>query len=209
MKIQIAGDIPKELMEELQKDKPSDEASYWAKPRCKHCHGTGTLGQVTTRDKQNNMSVREELCVCASRGYKKWQREWLEARTPKKTVSSKGNGEKELSEEERYDLVRDRVEKLQDSERAFISEMGGIEQRIVSLPQHAVIAGFEEQIKADQEDRVVAQRALDEAYTDLEQRRLSVEWLERQLKEKKREIARREQNVLPVLSREVDRLAMV
>lgn len=200
MKINISGDIPKHLMEEMQKDKPSNEASFWAKSGCKHCHGRGVTGTISTRDKNANVFTSEALCICAHKSYKKWQEEWLEARKPKR--AAKGNGKKQPSEKERYEHVKPRIDNLQDSQIALISEIRSLDDKINSLDHHEVIADLKDQLESQRLEQVVAQKALNSSKIDLDRLLLAVGWIERQLKEKRAEINHEQNKVIPKLSRQ-------
>jgi hypothetical protein len=131
-------------MEEMQKDKPSAESSYWAKESCKYCHGRGVIGGVTRSVGNGNTIKQGQLCVCAQRNWKKWQEGWLEARKPKRSDSKK-----ELTEEERFQLVRPRLEKIDERIAVLQSEMAVLDVRISEMPQHGVISGFGEQLHTE------------------------------------------------------------
>lgn len=177
MRVQIEGTIPKHLMEEMQKDKPSAESSYWAKPSCKFCHGRGVIGSVTTVEGDNNLIKQGQLCVCAQRNWKKWQVGWLEARKPK---PSNGKKEKETTEEERFELVRPRLEKIDDRVLALQSEIAALNVRIEEMPQHDVISGFleqlhEEQLKLEEIEDEMEKHSIDRDRAGKEADRLSRE----------------------------------
>jgi chromosome segregation ATPase len=145
MKIKISGAIPKHLMEEMQKDKPSDEASYWAKPGCKHCHGQGEVGTLTTNVGNNNKVSSRLLCVCAARKWKAWQLDWLENRQNKKS-ESRDNGSGRESLEESFELVRPRLERIDDNIHSLKSEILSLTDRINSLPHHKTLKGVNDRI---------------------------------------------------------------
>lgn len=146
MKVQISGDIPQHLMEELQKDKPSSDASYWAKPGCKHCHGRGEVGTVTRVVGDNNKIKNSMLCVCVSRRWKQWQDDWLEKHSSHK---SNGNGKEpvETTEEERLKQVQPRLEKIDETIHALKSEILGLTDKIESMPHHSTIAELQNKIQ--------------------------------------------------------------
>lgn len=146
MKMEIAGSIPKHLMEEMQKDKPSSDAKFWAKPGCKHCQGSGMVGTIT-RPAGENRITSPMLCNCASRRWQKWQEEWMDARKP----APKGNGKTkpEPTEKERLEAVMPRLERIDDKMHSLLSEVLGLSDRINSMPQHEVISDLEGQLTGE------------------------------------------------------------
>jgi predicted nucleic acid-binding Zn-ribbon protein len=201
MTIQITGDIPKHLMEEMQKDKPSNESSFWAKDNCKHCHGRGVIGTTRSKDKDGNVFVSDNLCICAHRSYKKWQEKWLEDRKSKKVSASNGDKKRELSEEERYKQVQSKLSRLCEVKSALESEIFGLDSKYFSLPHHAELVSIAEKINSEQAKINVAKCELTTAVDSLDVLKLAVRQLEGQVKDKKREVARREREVLPRLNK--------
>ena len=182
MKIQIKGNIPQHLMEEMQKDKPSDEASYWAKSGCKFCHGRGVIGAVTTVQGDNNLIKHGQLCVCAQRSWKKWEEDWLEARKPKPS-----NGKKKgPTEEERFELIRPRLEKINDRIFALQSEMATLDVKIKEMPQHEVISGFLEQLYTEQAKLEEIEDVMEEHAIDRDRAEKEADRLTREAKEQRR-----------------------
>lgn len=67
------ADVQKHILDKLEKDKPSSEASYWAKSNCKYCYGRGVEGKVTVKMKDGNTFVNEPMCICAKKKWLKWR----------------------------------------------------------------------------------------------------------------------------------------
>jgi len=80
-KIGVTGELPKHILEAMQKDSPSTSPEYWAKSSCKHCCGRVEIGEHTLApQKSGTMITHKLLCICARKNWKKWQDNWLEER---------------------------------------------------------------------------------------------------------------------------------
>lgn len=150
MKLEIAGGIPRHLMEELQKDKPSDRPEYWAKSGCKHCMGRGVVGNVTREVGDGNRITNSMICVCVSRRWGKWQEEWMDNRGANNRDDSSSEKD-QRSEEERFESVRPRLEKIDEAVHALKSEILGYEDRINSLTYHGELCKLDKLIVKEQE----------------------------------------------------------
>lgn len=157
MKVQIQGDVPKHLMAQMQKDKPSDDSEFWANSGCNKCYGRGVVGRLTSVVGTNTIS-NEMLCVCVHRRWKKWQEEWLEEHQPKKVKS--GNGKQ--MEKKKTELVKPRLEKIDDMILSFKSEILSFTDKLSSLSHHKDISKIDSHIlqekdRLDELDDVIEQ----------------------------------------------------
>lgn len=67
---------PTWILEKMEKDKPSQVPSYWAKKGCKHCYGRGTTGYTVQKLEGGNTIRNEQLCSCVLKAFSKWQDQW-------------------------------------------------------------------------------------------------------------------------------------
>jgi hypothetical protein len=74
----IESEYPKDLLDEAEKLKPSNEPSFWAKKGCKECYGRGVIGSMTTVMKGNNRIQQTLVCSCVRKRYRVWLRETIE-----------------------------------------------------------------------------------------------------------------------------------
>jgi hypothetical protein len=92
LRIPVPDVTSKEILDELERIKPSSEPSYWAKSSCKDCHGRGIVGTVTSVMKGNNKVTQQLVCACTRKRFQKWRdlhisRLEQEAKGPKPTAA--------------------------------------------------------------------------------------------------------------------------
>ena len=138
MKIQIPQDTPKHLLERLDQDKPSAEASYWAKPSCKHCHGRGEIGKVRAVIEGNNTIEKDQLCACAKKNFKMWRENKLEEYKAE-AKAKEGNGKSKKEEKKPVSgefimRVRRRLSNIEDEINEMNSSIASKQVEIAEAP---------------------------------------------------------------------------
>ncbi|MCJ7759716.1 hypothetical protein MUP59_01040 [Candidatus Bathyarchaeota archaeon] len=138
MKINIQGNIPKHIMDEVEKLKPSSDPAYWAKKGCKDCLGRGVVGKQTLKTKGDNTIINSLLCGCARKKYRAWVEKTADEMKTKKVdlagkeKGSNGNGK----EEEKEKGLRSRLSDLDDAIHNIKIEIALSENEISSYPHH-------------------------------------------------------------------------
>lgn len=143
-------EIPKELAEQMEKDKPSSDPAHWAKSSCTTCHGRGKLGKIKMVLPGNNVIEQEEtLCHCARKNYQKWQEEWLAAHRPAPEKKSNGNGHKTVP----VAHVMGRLDRLDDQLSEMKTEAHQLVMFLDALPHKEQLVKIEAGIKQQEETR--------------------------------------------------------
>jgi hypothetical protein len=150
MKIKIQGVIPKHIMDEVEKLRPSSDPAYWAKTGCKDCLGRGVVGKQTLKTKGDNTIINSLLCSCARKKYRAWvektadeMRSKSKVDLVKKEEGSNGNGK-----EEKEKGLRLRLSDLDDAISNIRIEIALSENEIDSYPHHQQLEEIEGRRKA-------------------------------------------------------------
>jgi hypothetical protein len=159
-------EIPKELLEQMDKEQPSTEPSYWAKPNCTTCLGRGKLGKIKTvlpGGGNNVIEQDESTCYCALRRFKKWQDEWLAAHRPVPVKPANGNGTSKPAPPVTRTL--ERLDRIDDMLAEMKGEAHQLATFIDSLPQKTRLEDIDREIGGHQEGRASTEdqsRTMDE-----------------------------------------------
>ena len=145
MKVDGLRYLDKDVEEEMEKEKPSNDPAYWAKKSCKHCCGRGVIGTQTTTMKGNNTISQNMICVCCRKNYRKWREDWL-AKKDQEKIAAKGTNGSDKPKEPSTALV-ERLERIGDHIAIMNAEIIGCDTRMNELPQHSQIAAFNETIQ--------------------------------------------------------------
>lgn len=146
MKIVTQGDVPKHIMIEVEKLKPSSDPAYWAKPGCKDCNGRGVIGMQKTVMKGNNTIINNLLCHCTRKRYSAWVTKTAEevkakmlsdGRMKKVEAPSNGNGKQK---EEKEKALRIKLSDLEEAIHTLKIEIAREDNEINSYPQHETLA---------------------------------------------------------------------
>lgn len=160
-KLRVGTDLPPEVLEKMEADKPSKESSYWAKSGCKHCYGRGEVGVQNVVDGKGNSYRNTLLCICARKSWDKWREEWVENYKKAKREESqpdikiedrsKGNGHNVAKAERAFQ----RIDRLESQLVALQSVVNSYDDRLSALPQHDQLSGLtrREEILASDFDR--------------------------------------------------------
>lgn len=89
-----------DFIEAARKATPARELKYWASPKCKKCHGTGSLGiqnnYVGPATKDNPPVSRTKIrCQCAEKNYLKWLAKFRVIYNEKKKQAAEQNQQNE------------------------------------------------------------------------------------------------------------------
>ncbi len=162
MKINLTGDYPKHILEEMEKDKPSANAADWAKPGCKHCHGRGVIGvQSLTTAKGGNTIKHELLCTCARKAWKKWQDAWMATRQMMKAEN--GNGKKP-ERKPSFGRVMRQVDRIDDNavrHQVNINELGS---EIAAFSHHLQLVDIRDSRVSAEMELIAAEESVAQIY---------------------------------------------
>jgi len=197
-------EIPKELLEQMDKEQPSTDPKYWAKSSCKMCQGLGKLGKIRTvlPGGGNNIIEQEEsACYCARERHKKWQNKWLAAHRPAPVKPTNGNGSRKPTPPVTRTL--ERLDRLDDMLAEMKGEAHQLAVYIDSLPQKVQLEQMAQGLKEHQEDRKAAEdqsKSMDERATEL---REQAALLTKQATELERGAAHLRNKVVPDFNKEL------
>jgi hypothetical protein len=195
MKIKVGTGVPKHLLEEMEKDKPSAEPEYWAKSGCRYCYGTGTIGvRVQTVGKGNTIR-NEELCICASKKWQQWQEAWFEARKAAKRKEAGGGNGTTAKPKKPNERALAQVRNLDERRHLLWSKVHGLQRSIDELPHHETIKGLEQRLAGKQADFEAMFELVREKEQDADAFDLAITDLQAALSEKRRQVAALRQEI--------------
>jgi len=133
--------------EEIEKAKPSDKPSYWAKPGCKDCCGTGIYGMKTREVGDGNKLTTSQICSCASKNWKKWQEEFVEKLRSKNINTAEEPTQLHLPCVEtvtEFDpgkaIAMERIENIMNRVGPIHDTVCALEEQFANLPQRRVVS---------------------------------------------------------------------
>jgi len=194
-------EIPKELLEQMEKDKPSSDPSYWAKSSCTTCQGRGKLGKIKVVLPGNNVIEQEEsLCHCARKHYQKWQEEWMTTHRPApEKKPSNGNGHKPVP----VARVMERLDRLDDQLSEMKTEAHQLALFLDALPHKEKLSQIETSIQQQEETRVAVQDQIQKMEAEAVELRQRAALLVKQATELENGAANLSNRIIPEINKEL------
>ena len=201
-------EIPKELIEQMEKERPSTEPKFWAKRGCTSCHGEGKLGKIKTvlpGGGNNVIEQNESICICALRRSRKWEDEWLTAHRPAPVRPANGGTSKPTPPVTR---TLERLDRIDDMLAEMKGEAHQLASFIADLPQRAQMEQVEQNFQKLEEDCKAAEdqsKSMDERAASL---REQAALLTKQATELERGALRLRDKVVPEFNKQIGTLGV-